>query len=362
MSRIRSIKPEFFEDEDLAKTSAAARLLYVAVWVLADREGRFGWRPAWIKSRSFPYDSKLDIGRPLDELLAGGFLLKYEVGGKVYGCVPTWRRHQLPGRDEPPSEIPEPTGAMTEYDPPPNQTIRARLYARDSYHCRYCDRDMTHDVRARCLDHVIPYSQGGTNRELNLVTCCKPCNAKKGDRTTESAGMVNPDGFGERYPVNGVLTVGQRGADKDREGERDIGNGNGDGSGDHAADAAAPSRFEEFWAAYPKKRDKGHAEKAFKALRVSDGLLSIMLSALEHQCRMTDWTKDGGKFIPLAATWLHGHRWDDEIGMGTDPERDRKLGPAYTPGDWWLSCQHSPKCETGPMHRQREAIDSMKGK
>jgi hypothetical protein len=125
-----------------------------------------------------------------------------------------------------------------------------------------------------------------------------------------------------------------------------------------AADAAVPPRFEEFWAAYPKKRDKGHAEKAFKALRVSDGLLSIMLSALEHQCRMTDWTKDGGKFIPLAATWLHGHRWDDEIGMGTDPERDRKLGPSYTPGDWWLSCRHEPKCETGPMHRQREGIDA----
>lgn len=128
-----------------------------------------------------------------------------------------------------------------------------------------------------------------------------------------------------------------------------------------AADAAVPSRFEEFWAAYPKKRDKGHAEKAFKALRVSDGLLSLMLSALEHQCRMTDWTKDRGKFIPLAATWLHGHRWDDEIGMGTDPERDRKLGPSYTPGDWWLSCRHEPKCETGPMHRQREQIDAMKG-
>jgi len=39
----------------------------------------------------------------------------------------------------------------------------------------------------------------------------------------------------------------------------------------------------------------------------------------------------------------------------------RKLGPSYTPGDWWLSCQHQPKCETGPMHRQREAIDSLKG-
>ena len=26
-----------------------------------------------------------------------------------------------------------------------------------------------------------------------------------------------------------------------------------------------------------------------------------------------DWTKDGGQFIPHAATWLNGKRWEDEL-------------------------------------------------
>lgn len=117
-----------------------------------------------------------------------------------------------------------------------------------------------------------------------------------------------------------------------------------------AADAAVPSRFEEFWAAYPKKRDKGHAEKAFKALHVSDDLLGIMLSALEHQRRMDDWTKEGGKYIPLPATWLHGHRWDDEIGMSAGLERNRKLGPDYSE-HWYDNCQHEPRCQSLTAHQ-----------
>jgi 5-methylcytosine-specific restriction endonuclease McrA len=217
MARIRNIKPEFFDDEDLARTSRGARLLFVGLWVLADREGRFGWRPAWIKMHVFPYDQDLAVEPLLEELVAGEFIVRYAVNGRIYGHVPTWRRHQIPGRDEPPSEIPEPTGELTEYDRPPNQTVRVRLYARDGYQCLYCGRDMTHDVRARCLDHVVPYIQGGTNREQNLVTCCKPCNAKKSGRIPEAAGMKRPSGFGESYHVNTPLTPRQQVSDKDRE-------------------------------------------------------------------------------------------------------------------------------------------------
>jgi hypothetical protein len=39
----------------------------------------------------------------------------------------------------------------------------------------------------------------------------------------------------------------------------------------------------------------------------------------------------------------------------------RKLGPAYT-DDWYAGCHHTPKCETGPMHRQQLGIDAAKVK
>ena len=36
------------------------------------------------------------------------------------------------------------------------------------------------------LDHVKPYSQGGSNSERNLVTCCKKCNSSRGARNVEA--------------------------------------------------------------------------------------------------------------------------------------------------------------------------------
>lgn len=56
MARIRTIKPEFFTSEDIVELSAFARLLYIALWCEADREGRLNWRPGTYKLRYFPAD------------------------------------------------------------------------------------------------------------------------------------------------------------------------------------------------------------------------------------------------------------------------------------------------------------------
>jgi 5-methylcytosine-specific restriction endonuclease McrA len=64
---------------------------------------------------------------------------------------------------------------------------RNNILWRDKNQCQYCGviespRDMT-------IDHVIPRSRGGENTWSNLVTCCKRCNQKKGNRTPEEANM-----------------------------------------------------------------------------------------------------------------------------------------------------------------------------
>jgi len=56
------------------------------------------------------------------------------------------------------------------------------------------------------------------------------------------------------------------------------------------------------------------------------------------------------------AFWRGWYKATYPVEPATSPALARKLGPTYTPGDWYLSCQHEPKCETGPMHRLREAI------
>lgn len=64
---------------------------------------------------------------------------------------------------------------------------RRNLYARDGYTCQYCAVEFP--AKDLTLDHVMPKSRGGMSRWENLVTCCRPCNHTKGDRTPEEAGM-----------------------------------------------------------------------------------------------------------------------------------------------------------------------------
>jgi len=76
------------------------------------------------------------------------------------------------------------------YDRLPEQTVklnRRNLFARDRNMCQYCGRHFpTADLS---LDHVKPRTQGGMDSWENLVCACIRCNAKKGGRTPEQAGM-----------------------------------------------------------------------------------------------------------------------------------------------------------------------------
>jgi hypothetical protein len=71
-------------------------------------------------------------------------------------------------------------------------------------------------------------------------------------------------------------------------------------------------RFEEFWKAYPKKKSKGQAEKAWAKIKPTEQLHNEILESLERAKKSADWTKDGGQFIPYPATWLNAKGWEDE--------------------------------------------------
>ena len=59
---------------------------------------------------------------------------------------------------------------------------RLAIYLRDGLACCYCGRGIEDEVKLT-LDHLRPYSQGGTNNETNLVTCCFACNSSRGSRS-----------------------------------------------------------------------------------------------------------------------------------------------------------------------------------
>ena len=107
MARARNIKPGFFNNEDLAECSLAARLCFAGLWTLADREGRLEDRPKRIKGELFRFDS-LDVEPLLKELAHRGFILRYEVDGRGLIQVVAFHKHQNPHHREPPSDLPPP--------------------------------------------------------------------------------------------------------------------------------------------------------------------------------------------------------------------------------------------------------------
>ena len=73
----------------------------------------------------------------------------------------------------------------------------------------------------------------------------------------------------------------------------------------------AMKSFPKFWDAYPKKKNKGDAEKAWKSVKPTDELLTQILEAVEVAKRGDDWRKESGKYIPYPASWLRAKGWED---------------------------------------------------
>ena len=86
--------------------------------------------------------------------------------------------------------------------------------------------------------------------------------------------------------------------------------------------------FEIFWAAYPKKKGKKQAIRAWEKIKPSPTIAEAekLAQIVSMQARTPQWTKDGGEFIPLPATWLNGERWNDEL--------ETKTHDVYTSTDW----------------------------
>lgn len=109
MARIRTIKPEFFTSEDIVALSPLARLLYIALWCEADRDGRLVWRPRTLKMRYFPADD-CDIESLCAELITAKLVKLY---GDGLGYIPKFSVHQHVNPREAASTLPDPDAKAT---------------------------------------------------------------------------------------------------------------------------------------------------------------------------------------------------------------------------------------------------------
>lgn len=139
--RIRTIKPEWLDDELMANASDEARVLSVALILMADDHGRGRASIATIASGAWRYQMERNDGaqagevlakasRALRELLDIGFVRVYEVSKQRYYELPNWTRHQKvdkPGQPRVPAPESQENAAIHETSPTSSRETRESL-------------------------------------------------------------------------------------------------------------------------------------------------------------------------------------------------------------------------------------------
>lgn len=113
--RTRTIKPEFWTDEKLAKVSREARLFFAGLWTTADDQGVTHSNPALLKSQIFPYDDLelKEVKAWIDEFIDLGMLIPYEAeNGENYLFIRSFPKYQ---------KIDHP--AKTQFNPTPREGL-----------------------------------------------------------------------------------------------------------------------------------------------------------------------------------------------------------------------------------------------
>lgn len=132
MARIRTVKPEFFRHEKLdqleRESGLPIKISFIGLFCVADREGRFEWKPNILKLDILPF-SEIDFSRVLNALWSRGFLDKYTriedvenelngSGNKSYGFIESFSKHQVINNKESASKLPNPCDDCFIFDRP----------------------------------------------------------------------------------------------------------------------------------------------------------------------------------------------------------------------------------------------------
>lgn len=113
MARQRTLNPQAPMDEDVATMSMAARLLWAYLPCHADREGRLKDSAFVLKCQVFPADN-IDVEAVIAELAERKHIIRYEVDGRRFIQIRTFKQHQNPHKNEHASVIPPPPGMAHE--------------------------------------------------------------------------------------------------------------------------------------------------------------------------------------------------------------------------------------------------------
>ena len=97
MPRIRSIKPDFWNDEKLGQEPEVIMLTFIGLWNFSDDYGVVKANHIWLKNQIYPYKDKLRIDafsswlQRLSELEA---IIPFTYRGESFYYIRTFRKHQ----------------------------------------------------------------------------------------------------------------------------------------------------------------------------------------------------------------------------------------------------------------------------
>ena len=113
MSRIRTIKPEFWTSEQVVNCSRDARLLFIGLWSFSDDAGAHPASFLRAKMEIFPGESDFTtdhIKTLINELSKNELLREYIINNQSYWQITGWQKHQR--IDKPTYKYPPPESEL----------------------------------------------------------------------------------------------------------------------------------------------------------------------------------------------------------------------------------------------------------
>ncbi len=338
MARIRSVKPEFWEDESVGALSPLARLLFIGSWNLADDEGILRWTADYLNASLFMYDSLTAkrVAALMQEVEAAGLVFCYEPtkgGRQKLAYVVNFRRHQKINRPQP-----------GKFQPPCLTSERVRLmYAeRDAWTCHLC-RGPINTTRAGqvidgttvegsaslnlSIDHVIPVAAGGDDQPSNVRACHVGCNKSRRDKPVGDFSV--PDSVSRSLPhslnEHGTFTEDSLRARKEMDQGMDQGDGDGSDYVAAGADDGAAQALIAEWIDHcsqrPPKRVIGQTAREIKIL------LDEGIPPADVRRGLAAWHAKGLHPSALASV-VHETRTHADRRRTSPPTTDQRVGDA----------------------------------
>jgi len=109
MARIRTVKPEHWNDKELATISLQAHLLWIGMWNFSDDDGIIEADPLLLRSQIFPRRTDVrteQIEQWIGQLVKARFVIPFEYNGSGYYIHRTFKTHQKIDKPKP-SKVPK---------------------------------------------------------------------------------------------------------------------------------------------------------------------------------------------------------------------------------------------------------------